>query len=571
LNTLRRKTCGLPFSIAVVLVVVIAVVTTTVTTSSLAGIETSKHNMSITGTGTIKAVSEDRICIFCHITHGARPIAPLWNALDSNAAYILYDSSSFKASAQNRRPDGASLLCLSCHDGTIALGEVNAIGRPDQSNTIQLIGTSGVMPQGKSLIGTDLSDDHPISFEFNSALSAAHGELAEPSTLTGPVKLDALGKVQCTSCHDPHNDAFGKFLVMDNRGSSLCEACHKPRTWSTSPHNISAADWNLLGKDPWPNSDYTTVGDNGCSNCHTNHSAQHPERLLNELTEEDVCLGCHNGNVGPNVDNDFKKLSAHPIIDTVGVHDPGEPALVANRHVECVDCHTPHGAGVVAGTPGNRGFDIQGNLIDPVTNVYQLCFRCHGDSPGLLTPTTSRMIPTANMRAMFDPANPAFHPVAAVGKNPTMPSLLPPWTPTSQMGCDGCHGSDTGISAPHGSNNPSILRLRYEKADRTPESPAVYALCYSCHNRNSILNNDSFPEHQIHIVGQSTPCNVCHDPHGLSLGAGANTNNKRLVNFDTSIVAPSQNNGTLSYSSNGNGTGTCSLLCHQNDHDNRTY
>ncbi len=67
----------------------------------------------------------------------------------------------------------------------------------------------------RSNLGTDLSDDHPVSFEYTDALAGSDGQLVSPSVLTGAVKLDRDGQLQCTSCHDPHDDTYGNFLVMD--------------------------------------------------------------------------------------------------------------------------------------------------------------------------------------------------------------------------------------------------------------------------------------------------------------------------------------------------------------------
>ena len=87
------------------------------------------HNLSVSGPGTIKATNENEICIFCHTSHNSNPQSPLWNRSDPGSYYTLYDnavSSSFQATAG--QPDGSSAMCLSCHDGTIALGKV--LSRP---------------------------------------------------------------------------------------------------------------------------------------------------------------------------------------------------------------------------------------------------------------------------------------------------------------------------------------------------------------------------------------------------------------------------------------------------------
>ena len=529
--------------------------------TSYSGVATTKHNLSVNGPGTVKS-TQDRICIFCHTTHGASPVAPLWNRRNPGSVYTTYSSST--AVSVPGQPNGSSLICLSCHDGTIALGDVLVGGPITMANGVT------TMPAGRSLIGTDLSNDHPISVAYTGQLASAQGELADPATLTGAIKLDSNGQIQCTSCHDPHNDVFGKFLVKDNRGSAICETCHLKANWTQSPHNTSGNTWNGVAPDPWPNSTYTTVADNGCGNCHTPHAAGQSQRLLNSAAEEQTCFNCHNGNVTGNIQTDFNKLSHHPVEMTNAVHDPNEPTIVTNRHVECVDCHNPHSAGTGPGTPGISGVDYLGNIVNPITATYQVCFRCHGDSPNITPPRTTRQIIQANIRLQFDTANPSYHPVAGIGKNPNVPSLLPPWTTTSMMECTDCHGGDGGTNKPHGSIYSPILKMQNITTDPNPESPAAYALCYSCHDRTSILGDNSFGEHNRHILGENTPCNTCHDPHGVSIAAGATiSNNVKLINFNTNVVTPS--GGVLMFTSNGLFTGSCTLVCHGENHNPETY
>ena len=40
----------------------------------------------------------------------------------------------------------------------------------------------------------------------------------------------------CITCHDPHKDTYGKFLLKDNRYSALCVTCHQMNGWSSSAH-----------------------------------------------------------------------------------------------------------------------------------------------------------------------------------------------------------------------------------------------------------------------------------------------------------------------------------------------
>src|SRR5580765_7275904 len=82
----------------------------------------SPHNLSASGPGAIRASNEQEICIFCHTPHNSAPVQPLWNRNMPVSAYTVYTSNSLDAVPG--QPTGSSKLCLSCHDGTIALGSV---------------------------------------------------------------------------------------------------------------------------------------------------------------------------------------------------------------------------------------------------------------------------------------------------------------------------------------------------------------------------------------------------------------------------------------------------------------
>lgn len=546
---------------------------------AFAGIVASKHNLSVSGPGSVKAASETAICVFCHISHNAAPDAPLWNRRTSAGSYTPYASSTAKAAAG--QPDGASLVCLSCHDGTIALGELLSRDAP-----ASMAGGTTTMPSGTANLGTDLSDDHPVSIRYDSLLASTRGELADPATLTGKVRLDAGGRVQCTSCHDPHDDSNGKFLVMPNTGSALCATCHRKNYWSSSSHKLSSATWNGAGSDPWPHTTATTVAANACENCHRPHQAGGRKWLLNDLKEEDNCLDCHSGNVAPkNVKAEFNKTSIHPMATTTGTHDAAEPTVVQARHVECVDCHNPHAANTTGGTlPGSlaglRGVPIGGGEIEPITAEYQLCFRCHADSPGKPAPDIPRQIVQTNTRLEFNTANPSYHPVAGPGKSGNVPSLMAPWTTTSVIKCSDCHNNNAGPGAggsgpngPHGSSYAPLLERQYLTADFTTESASAYALCYKCHSRSILLDSGTSVAtkvHRLHVVGERSPCSACHDAHGISATQGNTASNSRLLNWDTSIVKPNSS-GLRKWERTTAGHGRCYMTCHGDNHNPESY
>lgn len=545
-----------------------------------AGIAASKHNLSVSGPGSVKAASEARLCVFCHTPHNASPVAALWNRNTPGASYTPYASSTARANAG--QPTGASLLCLSCHDGTTALGDVIGSG-----GSIAMAGGVSTMPAGNSRLGTDLADDHPVSIAYNAALVAARGgELADPSTLTGKVRLDAGGKLQCTSCHDPHDDSNGKFLVLANTASALCQTCHLKNYWSASSHKTSAATWNGSGSDPWPHTAATTVAANACENCHRPHSAGGKKWLMNSALEEDNCYSCHNGNVAAkNIKAEFAKASIHSVAATTGTHDAAEATLATSRHVECVDCHNPHAVKSAGGTldgslTGVRGITIGGVAINPATSEYQICFRCHGDSPGKPAATVTRQIVQTNTRLEFDTANPSYHPVAGPGKSTSVPSLMAPWTTSSVIKCSDCHNNNagpgaggTGPNGPHGSTYDPLLERRYMTTDYTTESASNYALCYKCHSRNILLNSGTSVAnnvHREHVVSQRTPCSACHDAHGISASQGNATNNKRLINWDTTIVKVNSS-GLRKWEPTTPGHGRCYMQCHGDNHNPETY
>lgn len=206
-----------------------------------AGIAATKHNLSTSHSAagqTIYSSDQPEICIFCHTPHDAikNDNIPLWNhALSATAAYGVYTSPTFDSTDEaevggvTAATAAVTNLCLSCHDGTVA---INSFNNPSNINpTTTMVGTTGdALPAASSTnLGTDLKNDHPINFTFNTALATADGFLVDPVDAAGsglaPAKL-FNGKVQCASCHDPHTSDQGAFLRTHMNGSQLCMECH---------------------------------------------------------------------------------------------------------------------------------------------------------------------------------------------------------------------------------------------------------------------------------------------------------------------------------------------------------
>ncbi len=188
-----------------------------------AAITGTAHDLSSTGTNAFKG-SSDEICVYCHTPHGAGAagFAPLWNRTTANATAV-YSGVDIQATydlASVNQTDAP--LCLSCHDGASLASNLtnppNVGGQPT---------FSGGEITGMANLGTDLTNDHPIGFDY-SAINALDAEIDTLVNATGKGVQFFNGGTDmwCSSCHDVHDDTEGAFLITTNSGSDLCLACH---------------------------------------------------------------------------------------------------------------------------------------------------------------------------------------------------------------------------------------------------------------------------------------------------------------------------------------------------------
>ena len=521
-------------------------------TQGQSGIRNTKHNLSANSSNSVRAATETELCVFCHTPHGGANDAPLWNRQGSGQSYTPYTSPSLQGITG--QPDGYSKLCLSCHDGSIALGSVTNTPNASPGGAIGLVGAAGdgTMPTGPTRIGTNLLNHHPISFVYDATVQANDGELADPASLTATaVRLyegaapGVRNTVQCTTCHDPHTDVLPKFLRLNPRGrtGTLCLTCHVKPGWVGSAHESATASATIGGTT-------AAVNEHSCFACHTPHAPPGAERLLRNgaiggvSAIEQTCFQCHQV-AGPakNIQAEFAKSSRHDVANTVnaGRHRPvfitqppaGLPENVLlqpgnaapdgrftdAQHVECVDCHNPHRATAANKLEGMRGIGITGAIIPSVRNdssaaglseQYAVCLRCHGDSYATALPSTlpSGLTPS-NKRTEFQPSNSAFHPVANRGRN-TSANLNAQLAPNglsvnAMIRCTDCHNSNafatttgrvvstpSNPSGPHGSTNTTLLRANYRRAPGvTSYSATNFALCFRCHSATVLLGSTS--------------------------------------------------------------------------------
>lgn len=539
----------------------------------------SKHDLSMFGPGPIRAIDEDRVCIFCHAPHNTQGQAPLWNRHNPTTHYRIYQSRT--TDARIDQPGPASKQCLSCHDGSIALGAT--LDRP-AADAIRM--THPFMPTGPSNLTNDLSDDHPIGLRYDRSVSNRDRQIRPPQLVDSRIVLGDRGELECTACHDPHSNELGNFLRITERQGALCLTCHDLDGWEISAHANSPRTIPLVAVNgtalPFMN-----MADGACAACHASHSAPYREQLLHERPSQ-LCLDCHDGLTARNVLPTVNLRSGHRINPTGTQEREPERRLRTSRYVECTDCHNPHAvaANVPRGTTGLagqtpvippalryvQGVSLAGASLETSRFYYEVCFQCHADRPVRVRDRIPRQRDTAgNIRMQFLPTVASAHPVAFPARNRgEVPSLLAQYRTQSFISCQDCHNNPDSVAnggtqanGPHGSRFEHLLVANYTTDDFTIESPQAYDLCYRCHDRNSILGDESFPHHRNHIVRGRSPCSACHDPHGVT---GSRSNHSALINFDISIVG-----GRRFFLDTGRFSGTCTLECHGVDHVNFTY
>jgi len=371
-----------------------------------AGIINTKHNLSVTSPGTVKAVGEAEICVFCHIPHFAQAIGkPLWNRSMPTSNYTMYDSNHLRRmgypemetnlGSANDTPGALSRQCLSCHDGTVAIGSVSKLRREhDVSITMSGVDGDGTMlPTVGGFIGENLSSHHPVGVIYDSTVVKNFGTGTRTAELeanpASPIKLYEYpgysGKyVECSSCHDPHKEApnanggSNKFLHISTNDTLVaniletCITCHDKRPAGGPPNPHQSLDMPYTDTTIEDKYGAKTISTLFCINCHTPHNAAANQPYLQRKIEQNTCFmgagddrtvaPCHG--TGSTVESaDIESLLdrqySHGMVkDIDGVHTnldvlygtdvtrypSGSKGLAFSdsQHVECVDCHNPH-------------------------------------------------------------------------------------------------------------------------------------------------------------------------------------------------------------------------------------
>ncbi|MCW8895586.1 cytochrome c3 family protein [Sulfurimonas sp.] len=397
-----------------------------------ASIVNTKHNLSVTSTaGTIKATSETEVCVFCHIPHFSQSVGkPLWNRSMPTTEYVMYDSDYLRRmgypaiasdlGSANDTPGALSRQCLSCHDGTIAVGAVSKLRRDyDGSSTIDMSGDApdGTIPDtATGFIGADLSNHHPVGIIYDPTVSKTFGNggirgMELKAVPDSSVKLYEYagysGKyVECSSCHDPHKDN-SKFLHVDSGANhaqnfvNTCTACHEKTNWVGSVHQSPPGSPTYTDADLIAKYGTGAVGELGCVNCHVPHNGEGVGYLNRQVNEQTCFQGaasteggaaCHGVGGAKDIKTILSRTYTHPVLaednlpgtqhtnlDTLyGTGVVGDPAGINkgmswtdNKHAVCMDCHNPHQAQAGTHIVDGSWYGQPGGSTNLVSNVLK--------------------------------------------------------------------------------------------------------------------------------------------------------------------------------------------------------
>lgn len=223
------------------------------------GVLNSVHDMRVSANIT-DIGGNDRVCAFCHTPHhaikpaAAGSYAPLWSRMDDTQNFTAYQSATFDATLFGATDPavGPTRLCMTCHDGSIALDQHYGSANTGTMLTNDNFGGPGVG------VNKDLSNDHPVGFDYMSIAAGCNTNgCSTPGTATTPDQYNYIRKADgglsytgntnikvadrlyngsimtCATCHDVHNkkniqgaETMNYLVLAPQADSALCLTCH---------------------------------------------------------------------------------------------------------------------------------------------------------------------------------------------------------------------------------------------------------------------------------------------------------------------------------------------------------
>jgi hypothetical protein len=505
-------------AVAGAVVVILAGLVAPAHAARTSNVRNTVHNLSSTGptdvgvTRTVSSATETEICVFCHTPHGADTSqTPLWNKTLAAKTYTPYTSNSLDAEtikgASLDQPMGSSKLCLSCHDGAMALGSVRVLRGVNNPVTISVGGTGagGVMPGGSGTTtgytrnigagvlgqttGFDLTNDHPISVTYDAGLATRDGELRAPNAsqqspilinsthpLFGkraagqaasrpvlplePTGTSGAGQVQCTTCHDPHLKGDASDLASEGNIKFL----RRPRVQTVQPTYVDGQ---------------AVYGDSG----------------------NIICLACHDKGLqgqGGNSWNYSAHANSQVATQTYRAAAATTRQLPTNIQVwqaSCLNCHDTH---TVTGSRRllREGTDATANLAGGgfkaggSSALEETCYQCHRDAAGSIL-STSTSVP--DIRTDFNIANGYYMPITSANQDAGGVEMHDPGSGRTGF-TDGHAGSGlvnglptTGSNCIAASNDKCGADLIERKSLLGMTASNRHVECTDCHNPHRVV------------------------------------------------------------------------------------
>lgn len=252
-----------------------------------AGIKGTRHDFAtrtnFLGSQVTSAGVADQVglCSFCHTPHSAQSTALLWNKKMSANTFTWDDATTtggtnFASMAPGYK--GATVKCLACHDGSVAVGDVTLykgkvapvvntfkVGDQPTDYTGKTWTSADARPQYKVGAGGLMAGTHPVGMAYpfgqavntyNATTTGGEVVLAEfdtnphqvtPTSIGGGTTVTATsqGGGSADSLIKLYNDVGGVMKAGTAAGTTgmECSTCHDPHNKQTTE------DWLLRAKN----------------------------------------------------------------------------------------------------------------------------------------------------------------------------------------------------------------------------------------------------------------------------------------------------------------------------------
>ena len=309
-----------------------------------------------------------------------------------------------------------------------------------------------------------------------------------PGEHEGLLVHEPVAQGECQACHDPHGSEQPR-TILQAEGAGLCLACHQDLTGGRrlvhAPETGGACDTCHAAHSSPRSGLLLRPGRSLCLSCHVETAEQLESAFLAHPPATDDCRVCHD----PHASGDEAMLIADPVSLCTTCHEDVGHAMDSATHPHaamtaekaCLNCHQPHA--------GDHGQLLRGPTA-------KLCFQCHDED------------------------------VERVA-GPTIPSIQAALTESAMVHRPAARGECTICHQVHGGERDRLLKGEYVHVYSAFEDASGYALCFSCHDKNLVLEertdaitafrNGDRNLHYVHVNSpKSRSCNICHDPHAAN-------------------------------------------------------